>query len=173
MGFRHFLSFAAVLICVTFPVNSMAHESAPGPKAAYLVVEKSKRRMTAYNAAGHPIGTYRFSLGGNPEGPKEQAGDEKTPEGKYRIDAHNESSSYFLSLHISYPDETDVDRAKRQGIDPGGGIFIHGQPNRNSWNWQKYSVGRDWTNGCISVTNGDMKELWGMVDDGTPIEIRP
>ncbi|MDB5490674.1 MAG: putative exported protein [Micavibrio sp.] len=144
-----------------------------GAKVASIVVLKSDRRMITYDAAGKQIESYRISLGRNPKGPKEQSGDQKTPEGRYTINGHNKSSSYFLSLRISYPDEDDIRRAKKLGVDPGGGIFIHGQPNKNGWNWQKYSIGRDWTNGCISVTNGDMKELWNMVEDGTQIEIRP
>jgi len=173
MNFRYFLgSFVAIGLMLA-SVGAIAQDSPSRPKVASLLVLKSDRKMIAYDAAGKEIETYRFSLGKSPTGPKQEAGDQKTPEGKYFINAHNKSSSYFLSLRISYPDEADVKRAKKQGVDPGGAIFIHGQPNRNGWNWQKYSVGRDWTNGCISVTNGDMKELWDTVEDGTPIEIRP
>jgi murein L,D-transpeptidase YafK len=31
----------------------------------------------------------------------------------------------------------------------------------------------DWTNGCIAVTNSEIEEIWRVVPDGTPIEIRP
>lgn len=170
MSLRFFLRTSLIIFFVTFTMPAFAQD---GVKVASIVVQKAERRMTTYDEAGKEIETYRISLGGSPTGAKEQAWDQKTPEGKYTINAHNKSSSYFLSLRISYPDENDVKRAKARGVDPGGGIFIHGQPNKNGWNWQKYSVGRDWTNGCISVTNGDMKQLWDMVDDGTPIEIRP
>lgn len=173
MNFRHFLGSFVVIGLMLAPVGASAQDAPSRPKVASLLVLKSDRKMIAYDEAGKEIETYRFSLGKSPTGPKQEAGDQKTPEGKYFINAHNKSSSYFLSLRISYPDEADVKRAKKQGVDPGGAIFIHGQPNRNGWNWQKYSVGRDWTNGCISVTNGDMKELWDTVEDGTPIEIKP
>jgi L,D-peptidoglycan transpeptidase YkuD (ErfK/YbiS/YcfS/YnhG family) len=32
---------------------------------------------------------------------------------------------------------------------------------------------KDWTNGCIAVTNAEMDEIWGMVKNGTPIQIHP
>jgi len=31
----------------------------------------------------------------------------------------------------------------------------------------------DWTEGCIAVTNAEIDEIWRVVADGTPIEIRP
>jgi lipoprotein-anchoring transpeptidase ErfK/SrfK len=32
---------------------------------------------------------------------------------------------------------------------------------------------KDWTDGCIAVTNQEIEEIWSLVADGTPIEIRP
>ena len=32
---------------------------------------------------------------------------------------------------------------------------------------------RDWTAGCIAVTNEEIEEIWSMVADGTTIEILP
>lgn len=74
-----------------------------------------------------------------------------------------------MSLRISYPNEADVAFAAGRGRDPGGDIFIHGQPNY-------LPAGRlpgDWTDGCIALANGELDELWAAVPDGTPIEIRP
>jgi murein L,D-transpeptidase YafK len=72
-------------------------------------------------------------------------------------------------LHISYPNDDDRAYAEARGRSPGGAIFIHGQPN-----W--LPVGRlpgDWTDGCIALSNAEIEELWRLVPDGTPIEIRP
>ncbi len=50
--------------------------------------------------------------------------------------------------------------------------MIHGLPN-----WYQPGVadwafaGRDWTNGCIAVSNDEMEEIWQAVEDGTPIMI--
>src|SRR4030067_607869 len=64
---------------------------------------------------------------------KERQGDNKTPEGTYVIDARNRDSRFHLSLHISYPNERDKNRAKELGDSPGGDIMIHGIKNGSSW----------------------------------------
>ena len=118
------------------------------------------------------LATFPIALGGAPEGHKGEEGDQRTPEGRYRIDWRNDKSSYHLSMHISYPDAADMARAEAEGKDPGGMIMIHGQ--RNYLGWLAYLTQRfDWTDGCIAVTNADMDIIWNSVPDGTPIEIRP
>ncbi|MCV6604073.1 MAG: L,D-transpeptidase family protein, partial [Porticoccaceae bacterium] len=59
-----------------------------------------------------------------------------------------------------------------KGVSPGGDIFIHGTPNGMGWA-QKYYSGIDWTDGCIAVSNKEIEEIWELVKNGTPIEIRP
>jgi murein L,D-transpeptidase YafK len=140
---------------------------------AMVLVEKSKRLMTLLDRNGYEVKRYRISLGNNPVGTKIQNGDGRTPEGRYIIDARNDNSAYHLSLRISYPNEADKRRAKKLGVDPGSDIFIHGLPNGKSWQWWKYNTDRDWTQGCIAVTNADIEELWHMIPDGTPIVIQP
>jgi murein L,D-transpeptidase YafK len=54
-------------------------------------------------------------------------GDGQVPEGIYRIESLNPNSRYHLSLRVSYPNEFDRARAKReQRTNPGGDIMIHG-----------------------------------------------
>lgn len=121
-----------------------------------------------------PIRSYRISLGENPVGHKQQEGDERTPEGDYLLDWRNPNSSFYKSIHVSYPNAQDRARAKQRGVDPGGMIMIHGRPN-----WLTSAVvareydGADWTDGCIAVTNEEMEEIWQLVADGTPIRILP
>ena len=67
-----------------------------------VLIEKKERRLTLLSK-GEVIKTYKIALGGNPVGPKERQGDNKTPEGTYIIDSRNRNSDYHLSLHISYP----------------------------------------------------------------------
>lgn len=113
------------------------------------------------------VRTYRVALGREPVGHKRQEGDGRTPEGRYAIDRRNPNSRYHLALHISYPNEADVARAREGGVDPGGDIMIHGL---------KAGVTHpdsDWTLGCIAVTDAEMDEIWDLVADGTPIEIVP
>ena len=115
---------------------------------------------------------FDISLGLVPNGPKQREGDFRTPEGKYVLDARNANSDFFLSIHVSYPDERDRARARAQGVDPGGQIMIHGLPNGRSWMGKEH-IKKDWTEGCIAVTNEEIQEIWQLVDDGTPIEIKP
>lgn len=142
-------------------------------QAAQIIVYKGERRMDLLDAQGFPIRSYQVSLGKNPVGDKQKMGDNRTPEGAYTIDWRNPNSQYHLSLRISYPNKSDMWRAKRQGVNPGGDIFIHGAPNGKSWQLWKYNKGKDWTNGCIAVSNSEMREIWNLVPDGTPILIKP
>ncbi|MEM6475291.1 MAG: L,D-transpeptidase family protein [Pseudomonadota bacterium] len=136
--------------------------------ADYLLVDKSDRTLTAYNA-GRAIRVYRgLQFGDVQFGHKQFEGDERTPEGLYTIDTRNPQSSYHLSLRISYPNSDDRAFARQYGRSPGGDIFIHGQPN----GLPAGRVPGDWTDGCIALSNAEMRELWQLVPDGTPIEIR-
>ena len=136
-----------------------------------VLIEKKERRLTLLSK-GEVIKTYKIALGGNPVGPKERQGDNKTPEGTYIIDSRNSNSDYHLSLHISYPNEKDKRRAKELGVSPGGDIMIHGFKNGLSWVGAFHSE-VDWTNGCVAVTDGEMEEIYRLVPNGTIVEIRP
>ena len=141
------------------------------PKVDQIVVYKHQHKMLLLQD-GQMVRQYRVALGKNPVGHKVQMGDNRTPEGKYTIDLRNQESAYFRSLRISYPDGVDAEIARTIGVHPGNWIMIHGLPNGRS----AASVGhpqKDWTNGCIAVTNDEMLEIWQMVDVGTPINIKP
>lgn len=160
------IGFGAVLLVLLLSVPSHAE-----PTVDLVVVLKSKRQMLLM-ADGAPFKSYGISLGGSPRGHKKQQGDRRTPEGRYLIDYRNPNSNFHLSLHISYPDAADRRRAKQRGVDPGGMIMIHGLPN--NWEWAAASLkGTDWTDGCIAVTNDEIEEIWALVKNGTPIEIKP
>lgn len=136
-----------------------------------VMIEKKMRRLTLISK-GEAIKTYKIALGGNPVGPKERRGDNKTPEGNYTIESRNRHSDYHLSLRISYPNERDKKRAKVLGVSPGGDIMIHGIKNGLSW-IGRFHTEIDWTQGCIAVTNKEMEEIDRLVPNGTPVEIRP
>lgn len=140
-------------------------------KADRIVVVKSAHTMTLM-ANDQVLKTYRVALGRGSSGPKEQEGDNKTPEGKYVIDQKNAKSRFHLALHISYPSAADRKHAHDRGVDPGGAIMIHGLENGLGW---LGSLQRDvdWTEGCIAVTNSEIEEIWSLVPVGTPIEIKP
>jgi lipoprotein-anchoring transpeptidase ErfK/SrfK len=136
-----------------------------------IVIEKKARQLTLI-AKGDVIKTYRIALGGDPVGPKERAGDNKTPEGVYVIDARNKGSRYHRSLHISYPNETDKKRARELGVSPGGDIMIHGIKKGFSWVGDAHTE-VDWTRGCIAVTDEEIEEIDKLAPNGTIVEIKP
>jgi murein L,D-transpeptidase YafK len=140
-------------------------------KADQIVVAKSERTLTLL-AQGKVIRTYKVALGGTPIGAKGQQGDHKTPEGHYILDRRNAKSRYYKSIHVSYPNEEDKRQAAKNGVSPGGDIMVHGLPNGFGWLGATHRA-RDWTDGCMAVTDREMDEIWEMVPDGTPIEIRP
>jgi murein L,D-transpeptidase YafK len=140
-------------------------------RADYVVVDKSDRKLYLFKA-GRVLREFEVSLGLVPNGPKQREGDFRTPEGKYMLDARNANSDFFLSIHVSYPNEADRARARAQGVDPGGQIMIHGLPNEPKYDLRRYEDS-DWTDGCIAVSNSDMVDIWLMTRESTPIEIRP
>lgn len=166
----------SILACVIAPWQPLvlAQESgavpAPDPADSVLVV-KSERKLYLLKA-GRVLRAFDVSLGLVPNGPKQREGDFRTPEGKYRLETRNVDSDYFLSIQVSYPDETDRARARAQGVDPGGQIMIHGLPNEPKNDLRRYQDS-DWTDGCIAVSNADMVDIWLMTRESTPIEIRP
>ncbi len=113
---------------------------------------------------------YDVALGFAPIGDKSHEGDGKTPEGLFKVDRRNPNSSFHLSLGIDYPRPEDIARAEALGLNPGGDIFIHGQPNRLG---NHLMLPGDWTAGCIAISNSEMVALWRLADLGTVVEIRP
>lgn len=140
-------------------------------KADKVVVFKSKRLMLLLKE-GEIMKTYKIALGKDPIGHKTRLGDNKTPEGNYTLTSRKYSDKYHLTIFISYPNESDIENAKRLGVSPGNSIAIHGLPKDLS-HLQKLHRRMDWTSGCIAVTNEEIEEIWRLVDDGTPIEIKP
>ena len=140
-------------------------------KADYILVEKSKRRLTLL-ARGQVLKSYRIALGRNPKGPKTREGDNRTPEGRYIIDYRLRDSDYHLALHISYPNRRDRERARRLGVSPGGDIMIHGIGSAASKVGDLHPL-FDWTNGCIAVTDREIEEIWRLTAVGTVVNIVP
>jgi murein L,D-transpeptidase YafK len=140
------------------------------PTATRVVVYKTERRMDLLNG-NTVLRSFKVSLGLMPKGHKEQVGDFRTPEGRYYLTRRNPRSDYFLSIQVSYPNARDIRKAKSQGVDPGGSIMIHGLPNTLKREPAYYL--RDWTDGCIAVSNSDMIEIWLLTNNNTPIDILP
>lgn len=176
----------ALLACLLMPATGVAGEllaraetqmPTPGlsPDTAETITEvlvrKADRRLMLMQDE-QVLRSYRISLGDNPEGHKLYEGDERTPEGDYTLDWRNPQSDFYKSIHVSYPNQQDIEEAQTWGLDPGGSIMIHGLPN-NAGDLAFAYAGLDWTDGCIAVSNEAMDEIWNLVADGTPIRILP
>jgi murein L,D-transpeptidase YafK len=162
----------ALFALAVFPLRALSANDAPLPASATadkVIVLKHERKLLLIKG-NEVLKTYSVSLGGNPVGFKIMEGDRRTPEGNYVLDRHNAHSLYHRSIHISYPNADDVARAKHFGVPTGGELYIHGLPN--DFKGASRQLG-DWTEGCIAVTNAEIDEIWRVVADGTPIEIKP
>ena len=167
---------AALLLAASAVVADSAMDARPARdddpwRADFVVVEKSARKLHLMRGAQR-LRSYDISLDSEPLGHKIREGDNRTPEGDYVLDWRNEDSAYFMSIHISYPNRSDLGLARERGVNPGDMIMIHGLPNDSAPNLSDY-LGEDWTNGCIAVSNQAMIDIWLSVPDATPIRILP
>ena len=163
------LTMAALLVALAASCAPSKFKTYNGPPVTQIVVNKSARQML-FLSGSNIIGAYNIGLGNEPIGHKEFSGDGKTPEGLYYIDRRNPDSRYHLSLGVSYPNAADTARAAALGQSAGSDIFIHGQgPEGRVLAQQR----RDWTVGCIAVTDDEVEDIYAMVRDGTPILIAP
>jgi murein L,D-transpeptidase YafK len=140
-------------------------------KADHILVLKSERKLIL-SRKGKELKTYLVALGGSPKGDKQCQGDNRTPEGIYRIDFKKKNSQFHRALHVSYPDAQDRADAREKGCPPGGDIMIHGLGKGFAYLGALHRLS-DWTAGCIAVTNDEIEEIWASVEVGTVVEIRP
>jgi len=87
-------------------------------KADQVIVVNNQRTLTLLSHE-RVLRTYKVSLGRTPVGTKEQQGDHKTPEGHYILDRRNAKSRFYKSIHVSYPNEQDKQRAAQRGVSAG------------------------------------------------------
>lgn len=158
------------------PLVELLDESV-SPDQLSLLVEKSAFRLTVFHQ-GNPIKTYPIVLGGNPSGDKLREGDRKTPEGIFKIRDQYPHPTWSKFIWLDYPTADSWRKhwnAKLSGeIDPldtiGGEVGIHGVPNgADDW----IASGKNWTLGCVSLTNADINEIYAVVGQGTVVEILP
>lgn len=157
--------FKPALIAVLLSAAALA-------QSADRIVVHKKARTLELRADGKLLRSYKIALGSEPSGPKTCQGDHRTPEGTYTIDGRNRASQFHRALHVSYPNADDRKRATRAHCFPGGDIMIHGLPNGYGRIGAAHRL-KDWTDGCIAVTDAEIEEIWKLVPNGTPVEIRP
>jgi murein L,D-transpeptidase YafK len=166
------LAVLLALVCVTYLYAHHVWDPLPtGTKIDRIVIEKSPRKLSLF-VNGKSLKSYRVALGRNPIGAKQEEGDNKTPEGVYRIDGRNPQSNFHLALHVSYPSDEDKVHAAERGVSVGFDIMIHGIRNGRGWIGAFHRLS-DWTAGCIALTDEEIEELWRVTPDGTIVEIQP
>jgi murein L,D-transpeptidase YafK len=166
------LAVLLALVCVTYLYAHQVWDPLPtGTKIDRIVIEKSPRKLSLF-VNGKSLKSYRVALGRNPIGAKQEEGDNKTPEGVYRIDGRNPQSNFHLALHVSYPSDEDKVHAAERGASAGFDIMIHGIQNGRGWIGAFHRLS-DWTAGCIALTDEEIEELWRVTPDGTIVEIQP
>ncbi|MGZ5287238.1 MAG: L,D-transpeptidase family protein [Flavisolibacter sp.] len=141
-----------------------------------IIVDKSSYELYVYDSQGW-FATYPVVFGNSSLDDKKMEGDKNTPEGSFRIVNKRVHDKWDRYMGLDYPTRESLDkfnaRKKRGEIpasaSPGGGIGIHG-----TWPHEDYQIDRfkNWTNGCISLKNDDVKDLYSYVPIGTPISIR-
>lgn len=161
------MNYLVLVAALLFAAPALAQD-----KITAVLVKKSERSLYLLHD-GQVVKKYRIMLGPRPKGPKLLEGDERTPEGRYTLDFKNSNSRFYKSIRVSYPNQHDLERARKYNTDPGGSIMIHGM--KNSWNEKTMAHAEkfNWTDGCIAVKNSDMDEIWDAIEIGTPIEIQP
>lgn len=163
------ISMLALLAACGRPQQTSKFQRYAGPPITQVQVNKSQRRMHLFSGSTI-VRSYDISLGNQPVGHKQFEGDGKTPEGVYFIDRFNPRSAYHLSVGISYPNAQDRAFAEAHGRNPGGDIFIHGRGPQGN---HLFPQARDWTAGCIAVTDEEIQEIYAMLQPRTPVVIYP
>jgi murein L,D-transpeptidase YafK len=170
-AFGSWLLGLGVVLLLALDGQSPAQSMSPGLRADTILIVKHERKLYLLRD-NYLLRSYRIALGLSPTGAKEHQWDFRTPEGSYIIDFRQENSHYFKALHISYPSAADLKRASAMHLHTGGDIFIHGEPNRPTKPVSYYKT-RDWTNGCIALSDEDLQDLWDLTAGKTYVEIVP
>jgi murein L,D-transpeptidase YafK len=183
---------ATLLLSPAAPRGGGGADAAVGPRRPTIVVYKAERQLLYFE---NDILKRRFPivLGRKPQGKKERRGDHRTPEGEYYVTSKTSRSRFFRFLGLSYPNIEDAQRgllshlidrgqylrikeAINHGDTPpwgtalGGYIGIHGEGEYSGFT-RRHRI--DWTEGCISISDDDMRTLYGSVGVGTPVLIFP
>src|SRR5271156_4274528 len=175
-GLERRVSYWQLLALAVLPLFGIAEQSlalsiVPALRADSILIVKHERKLYLMRD-NQPLRSYRIALGLSPTGAKEHRWDFRTPEGSYIVDFRREHSHYFKALHISYPSTADLKRSAAQHQRVGGDIFIHGEPNQPTKPISYYKT-RDWTNGCIALSDEDLQDLWNLTAGQTRVEIVP
>jgi murein L,D-transpeptidase YafK len=161
----------------TYPLSGKAKRNLTMPTAPIkMVVDKSNYELYVYDALGW-FATYPVVFGNNSLDDKKVEGDRNTPEGTFRIVNKRVHEKWDRYMGLDYPNKESLEKFKQRkkngeiptSASPGGGIGIHGTWPKDDFVVDRY---KNWTNGCISLKNEDIEDLYSYITVGTPITIR-
>ena len=163
-------------ICVMFFLCTSFHSTSIYNSSYYIVIDKSRYELSVFDSKGWLV-TYPVVFGNSDLNDKLYAGDRRTPEGTFTIIDKKIHSKWDRFMSLDYPTQESYEKfneRKNEGLIPatakiGGSIGIHG-----TWPQDDYKVDgfRNWTEGCISMRNKDVEELYSMIPVGTKVLIR-
>lgn len=141
-----------------------------------IVVDKSNYELYVYDKLGW-FATYPVVFGNSSLEDKKMEGDRNTPEGSFKISNKRVHEKWDRYMGLDYPTKESLakfNERKRRGeipanASPGGGVGIHGTWPNDDFVVDRY---KNWTNGCISLKNEDVEDLYSYVPIGTPVSIR-
>jgi len=164
------------VIAILFVTSSSFYTRTFTKTTRYLVCDKSDYSLTLFDDNGWLV-KYPVVFGKDDLGDKLYEGDRRTPEGTFTIINKRVHEKWSRYMGIDYPTAESYakfNQRKANGTIPktariGGSIGIHG-----TWPREDYAVDqyKNWTLGCISMKNEDVKELFAMLPVGTKLVIQ-
>lgn len=170
----------------------------PNKEKQLLIAHKSAYRMKLYSE-GKLIKEYRIALGQSPDGHKLMQGDNKTPEGQYRIieksvGPFGGAYGSFLGsrwMRLNYPNTWDAEnglkkkkisqsqyeqiaKANLEGREPLKTTKLGGGIGIHGWsgNWPEPDR-QNLTWGCISMEKEELEALYSTIQKGCTVLIYP
>lgn len=164
------------VVVVIFFLSTSFHSTQLYDSPYYIVIDKTRYELNVFDTKGWLV-TYPVVFGNTDLRDKLYAGDKKTPEGTFTIVEKKTHPKWDRFMMLDYPTKESYNKfneRKTKGVVPadakiGGGIGIHG-----TWPHEDFQIDRfrNWTDGCISMRNKDVEELYNIVPVGTKVMIR-
>jgi murein L,D-transpeptidase YafK len=165
-----------VLVCfmqMGFSTRKKFHFAA---SSYYIVIDKSENTLTVYDPQDWVV-QFPCTFGSRDLGDKMVQGDRRTPEGRFHIISKAVHNKWDRFMKLDYPTAADYakfNQRKAAGIIPknakiGGDIGIHGTWPHEEWAVENLQA---WTQGCISMKNEDVEELYRLIGQGTLVIIQ-
>lgn len=181
---------SVLLLCCLSAIFSAA-ATAEETASPWLLVDTRQQTLTVFAGQGKLIKHFPYvALGRGGSGSERRRGDGKTPLGTFHVAWINPNSQFDIFFGLDFPGVENADRAYRDSIIDretyrnildaaltkrtppqdtplGGQIGIHGLGKRSP----RIHRGFNWTDGCVALTNAQIRSLAKWVRIGTKVMI--